>query len=312
MRPISSWRDYVNPADPIVAREEVTIPTIVARIRYLEAQLSGTQWAYEGLRRFVMSRPWDSPPGAANLEEPQVIRESFGYARPRLEGEANIQVGSSTRDVGVGTHVELAPAMDLLADTVLAEPSTTMVETQEQTTPPHPAGVDLSMEPQADAIMAESSGTTQEPATPPHPASVDPSTPVPPLPLPPSALTPSKYTPEPAQLRRAAPPRSLSPSPTPQVDNPTTSVVIGEVEAIVPSQTDMDEANDEPEAKMKGVDEAAPTDAGDKSDEEGDQDAPTEVEVKKDGMDLDTDGIEVVERRIGEVEANMEPGQIDE
>jgi hypothetical protein len=309
MRPISSWRDYVNPADPIVAREEVTIPTMVARIRYLEAQLSGTQRAYEGLRRFVMSRPWDGAPGPANLEEPQVIRESFGYARPRLEGEVNIQVGRSTRDVGVGTHIEVAPFLELLADALLAEP---MVETQEQTTPPHPASVDLPVEPLADAIMAESSGTTQEPATPPHPASVDPSTPVPPLPLPPSALTPSKYTPEPAQLRRAAPRRSPSPSPTPQVDNPTTSVVIGEVEAIVPSPTDMDEANDDPEAKIKGVDEAAPTDAGDKSDEEGDQDAPTEVEVKKDGMDLDTDGIEVVERRIGEVEANMEPGQIDE
>jgi hypothetical protein len=44
---------------------------------------------------------------------------------------------------------------------------------------------------------------------------------------------------------------------------------------------------------------------------EGDQVASTEVEVKRDGMDDETDDVEVVEDRIGEAEVNKEPGEIE-
>jgi hypothetical protein len=276
------------------------------------------------------------------LDDPQVIQESFGYARPRLEGEMNIQVGRSTRDMGVGTHVELAPALeppaytlladppadavvanpladavmanpladtviaDPLADVVMADPSVDVVMADPSVNAvlaEPPANV-VPADPTADAVLAEPSGSqdeTQDHTTPPHSAGLVPSTPVPPLPLPPSAPTPSKYTPEPEQRRRAAPPRSPSPCPTPQVDSPTTPALRGEVETVVQSQTQVEE---------HGVDTGEKNTGGD-DEGEGDKVASTEVEVKRDGMDDETDDVEVVEVRIGEAEVTKEPGEIE-
>jgi hypothetical protein len=252
MKPINSWRDYVNPADPIVAREEVTIPTMVARIRYLEAQLSATQRAYEGLRRFVMNRPWQGPPGEANVEEPQVIRESFGFAQPRLEGDVGVQVGRSDRDVGVGTQVEMV------------EPAHTSRTSPMEVDVPPPAVV----EPADTAMLADASTTTPLEVDVPLPPVVEEAniamtahsrTP-PSLPLPPSAPTPSKYTPEPEHHRSIAsrppsPSRPSRPSTTPEAALATT-----EAPQASTSTATIDNAQRAAEVIDLDVDEVAPMD----------------------------------------------------
>jgi hypothetical protein len=55
---------------------------MLARIRYLEAQLSATQKAYEGLRRYVASRPWDRDAQGIQVREPDLLEEAFGLAHP--------------------------------------------------------------------------------------------------------------------------------------------------------------------------------------------------------------------------------------
>jgi hypothetical protein len=53
---------------------------MLARIQYLEAQLSATQKAYEGLRQYVASRPWDRDALGNQVREPDQLEEAFGFA----------------------------------------------------------------------------------------------------------------------------------------------------------------------------------------------------------------------------------------
>ena len=66
-------------------QEELSVPSLLARIRHLEAELSLTQRAHESLERYIVGRPWEENLGDADAAAvPPELADGFGLPEGRL------------------------------------------------------------------------------------------------------------------------------------------------------------------------------------------------------------------------------------
>lgn len=161
--PLKSTDGYKTIGTPWELGEGNT-PELVARVQYLESQLSATQRSLEGLRRYILSSPWAGAASSSNIPEPAELFPGFGLhsplaslsphsfpgsghtAIPTVVPQETTPITPPTISVDVeGIHPTTTPTEMNIVDTatVMTPPAMTVnIEEQESTTSTSESAID--------------------------------------------------------------------------------------------------------------------------------------------------------------------------